>query len=99
MADAVKIQRFRRDDDLPDAGFAAEVGSLLLLPDRDKGRRGRHGEGAVSQNIVRDPQQKGRVHAAGKGDREAAEFLKTAAERVIFGMQCIHRRPGFISGG
>ena len=99
MADAVKIQRFRRDDDLPDAGFAAKVGSLLLLPARDKGRRGRHGEGAVSQNIVRDLQQKGRVHAAGKGDREAAQFQKPAAESIIFGMQRIHSRPSFISGG
>ena len=99
VADAVKIQRFRRNDDLPDAGFAAEVGSLLLFPAWDKRRRGRHGEGAVAQNIVRDLQQKGRVHAAGKGDREAAQLLQPAAERGIFDMQCIHSRPCFISGG
>ena len=73
--------------------------SRHLLPARDKGRRGRHGEGAVSQNIVRDLQQKGRVHAAGKGDREAAQFQKPAAESIIFGMQRIHSRPSFISGG
>ena len=91
VTDAVKIQCFRRNDDLPDAGVAAESGSLLLLSGRDKGRGGRHGEGAVSQNIVRDLQQKGRVHAAGKGDGEAAQLQKPAAERVIFCMQCIHR--------
>ena len=99
MADAVKVQRFRRNDDLPDAGFTAEVGGLRLLPAQDKGRRGRDGDGAVAQNIVRDLQTKGGVHAPGKGDGEAAQLLRTAAEGVIFGVQCIHSRPSFISGG
>ena len=87
MPNPVNVQRLRRNDDLSDAGFPAEIGSFLLLPDRDKRRRGSHGKGTVSETIVSDLQEKGRIYAAGKGDCKASQLRKAAAERIVFCVQ------------
>ena len=84
LAEAVDVQLLGLADDVADAVLCAEILRLLQLAPGERARGRCDGDHAVTQHVVGDPQQKGRVDAAGKRHRHAAEGAEVCLQVLIF---------------
>ena len=69
---ALDLQFLRAYHDMTDPVRLAESFRLFQLPLRERTGGGRHGDALVAQRVVGHLQKESRIHAAGKGDGQAA---------------------------